>query len=66
MNHAFIGCYLLGQHLQRWVGNRGDAKVREKIVKRAKHDFGELAHDLSDMNWHRRRINNLCMKDADW
>ena len=63
MNHAFIGCYLLGQHLQRWVGNREDEKVRGEIVKKAKQDFDDLARDLSDMNWHRERVNNLYMKD---
>merc|ERR1712203_1207389 len=24
VNHAFIGSYLLGQHIQRWIGHRDD------------------------------------------
>jgi len=63
VNHAFIGCYLLGQHIQRWIGNRHDENVRNEIEKKAKKDFDDLAKDLSDMNWHRERCASLYMKD---
>ena len=63
VNHAFIGAYLLGQHIQRWVANRKDETVTADIEQKAKKDFDDLSKDLSDMNWHRERVGALYMKD---